>query len=414
MTNSRMRSTVAALVAVVLAVAMAACGNDDSGGGGSSGGDANSNEPIKIGYLASTTGFCSAFAEDEVRGAELAVQTLNAKGGVLGRPLELVVRDDQATPNVAVRQARDLVLNDKIQFLAGTCSSAVGLAVRKSVADPSKVFYAAPVADDAVFDGTGDSGSRVFGTLATTSVEGGTAATFIKAMTDVKKVSFIGEDYSYSQQVFKSFEEGMQGASQQILSKDFATVSDYTPYINKILSNKPDFVYSNLISGDLATFIKQAGPLGLFDQLGEGKLLCFCDLTTLLALGKDSPVGQYAYTYYPEPYIYPGPTMDAMADKYKASTGRVATGAVGDGYNEIWLVAQAIEKAGEADPGKAADALSGAEIDFLQGKVTIRSCDHLPISPIAIGKIAAPNDEFDFPHIENPEIVDTKASYAAC
>jgi branched-chain amino acid transport system substrate-binding protein len=413
MRNSRMRSTVAALAAAVLAVGITACGNDDSGdSGGGGGGDASSSEPIKIGYLASTTGFCSAFAEDEARGAELAVQTLNAQGGVLGRPLELVVRDDQATPNVAVRQARDLVLNDKIQFLGGTCSSAVGLAVRKSVADPSKVFYAAPVADNAVFDGTEESGSRVFGTLATTGAEGATAAKFIEAQ-GVKNLSFIGEDYSYSQQVFKSFEEAGAGGAE-ILSKDHATVSDYTPFINKILSENPEFVYSNLISGDLATFVKQAGSLGLFDKLGEGKFLCFCDLTTMLALGKAAPVGQYAYTYYPEPYLYPGKVMDAMADKYKASTGRVATGAVGDGYNTVWLIAQAIEKAKAVDPGKAADALTGSKVQFLQGEVTIRECDHLPVSPIAVGKIAASNDEFDFPHIENPEFVDTAASYPAC
>jgi ABC-type branched-subunit amino acid transport system substrate-binding protein len=402
-----------ALLLGVLAMVVAACGDDSGDSGGGGGGGDGGGEPIKIGYLASTTGFCSAFAEDEVRGAELAVDTLNAQGGVDGRPIELVVRDDQATPNVAVRQARDLVLNEQIKFLAGTCSSAVGLAVRKSVADPSKVFYAAPVADDAVFEGTGD-GSYVFGTLATTSAEGTTVANYVKSRSDVKKLSFIGEDYSYSQQVFKAFEGAVKDGGPQILSEDYATVSDYAPFINKILSKKPDFVFSNLITSDLATFVKQAKPLGLFDQLGEGNFIGFLDLTTLLSLGKDAPIGQYGYTYYPEPYLYPGKVMDAMAEKYKASTGRVATGAVGDGYNQVWMIAQAIEKAGEADPAKAAEALAGSTIDFVQGKVTIRDCDHLPVTPVAIGKIAAPNDEFDHPHMENPEFVDTKASYPAC
>jgi branched-chain amino acid transport system substrate-binding protein len=412
MKNRRTQRVIATLAVCALATAATACGSSNTNSSANS--PTGGKGAIKIGYLGSLSGFCSAFSQDEVAGARAAVERLNAQGGVLGHPLDLVVRDDQATPNVGVSQARDLVLTQGIRFLAGTCSSAVSLAVRKSVADPSKVFYVAPSGDPSVFAGTGSGGSYVFGTLPVTPVEGATVGAFIKGLPGVKTVSFIGEDYSYSRGVFAAFQQAEKGGSQQIISADFATVGDYTPYINKILSKKPDFVYNDLITGDAATFVKQAGPLGLFNQLGPGGMIGFYDLSTLIAMGKNAPVGQYGYDYYPEPYLYPGKEMNEVASAYKTETGKTATGAFGDGYNQISMIAQAIEKAGAVDPGKAAKALSGATVKFIQGPVTIRPCDHLPVVPLAIGKVASPTKQLPFPHLANPKIIDTKPYYPAC
>jgi ABC-type branched-subunit amino acid transport system substrate-binding protein len=408
---------VAFVAASSLVLASCSSGSDSGSAGGTgaasgtNAGTPTSKAPIPIGYLASTTGFCSDFSQEEVSGARLAVDALNAQGGVLGRPLQLIVRDDQATPDTGVQQARDLVLSKGVKFLAGTCSSAVGLAVRKSVADPSKVLYVAPVADPAVFADAKD--SYVFGSLPTTAAEGATVAAYIKSQPNIKRVAFIGEDYSYSQSVFSNFEKALDGSGVSIISKDFATVSDYTPYINKLLSEKPDFVYNNLIVGDLITFTQQAAPLGLFDKL-KGNYIGFYDLGSLLALGKKVPVGVHGYTYYPEPYLYNTPEIATLADQYKASTGSIATGAVGDGYNQIWMIAQGIAKAGSVDPGKVSAALAGAKINLVQGPTTIRSCDHLPEGPIAIGTIAAADGTTAFPHLADTTITNTATIYPPC
>ena len=114
-----------------------------------------SGAPLKIGYLASLTGFCAGFSQDYVKGAQQAVKTINAEGGVLGHPLQLLVRDDKAEPSVGVSQARDLVLSEHVKFLAGTCTSAVGKSVARLVANPSHVVYTVGVADPTVFTGGG-------------------------------------------------------------------------------------------------------------------------------------------------------------------------------------------------------------------------------------------------------------------
>lgn len=374
-------------------------------------GHAADNSPILIGYLASVTGFCSQWSQEKVAGARLAVEAVNARGGVLNRPVKLIVRDDQATPDVAVRQARDLVLSEQVRLLAGTCSSAVGLAVRKAVADASKVLYIAPVADPAVFEDAAD--SYVFGTVPTTTIEGRVVAEFLMKNPKWKRISFIGEDYSYSRKVFSSFEGHIKNSEKELISSQFGTVSDYTPFINKIMSEKPDFVFSNLIVNDLVSFTVQAGPLGFFKQ-AENNFIGFFDLGSLVSLGDRAPIGVYGYTYYPEPYLYPGPTIDEVAAQYRASTGSVPTGAVGDGYNEISTIVQGIELAKSVEPDKIAAALSGATVQFVQGPVKFRTCDHLPVVPVAIGKVAGPTEALPFPHLEEVQFVDTSAMYPPC
>ena len=83
------------------------------------------------------------------------MKTINAEGGVLGHPLQLIVRDDKAEPNVGVSQARDLVLSEHVKFLAGTCTSAVGKSVTRLVANPSHVVYTVGVGDPTVYTGSG-------------------------------------------------------------------------------------------------------------------------------------------------------------------------------------------------------------------------------------------------------------------
>lgn len=389
------RASSALGLVLALALGTASCGSDSGGDGG-----ANASEPIKIGYLVSATG-CGEFAQDQLAGAQLAVDDLNAAGGLLGRPLKLEVRDDQYTPNVGVQQARDLVLNEHVKYLAGTCSSAVAQAVRQTVVDPAKAFYVAGVTDPSVFENVGDGNSNMFGTLAPGQLEGVAIAQFVKSLPDVKTVAFIGDDYSNPRSVFDAFKQELEGSGIEIVMEDFVAIgtSDYSPYINKILSLKPDFLYNFVAVDGLVTFSKQAKSLGLYDEMGPKSSTSFWDLSTLIAAGSAAPAGQYGETSLPEPYLFPSEEMDAVTDAFTQSTGRVATGAVVDGYNQITMIAQGIERAGVDDPSKAAAKIAGSEVQFLQGGIQIRSCDHLPVVDTQVGVVTAPKGEFDFPHL---------------
>jgi branched-chain amino acid transport system substrate-binding protein len=395
----RVRGMVACCLLTMLALASVGCGSSKS------------KEPalasaasIKIGYLASLTGFCSGFSQDYVKGAQQAVKTINAEGGVLGHPLQLLVRDDKAEPNVGVVQARDLVLSEHVKFLAGTCTSAVGKSVTRLVANPSHVVYVVGVADPTIFSGSG----YAFGTIPTAAVEGANAAAFVRAHPQWKTVAVITEDYSYGYEVTAAFRRGMKGASQKIVSLEYAPsgASSYASYISKLIAEKPDVVYNTLIAEDMITFVKQAYPLGFFNAT---KLFGILDYGTIDPMSRP-PVGAQGYTYYPSASIYNTP-LSKKLDPLGAEVAN--SGAAGDGFNQIELIAQGIEKAHSTESSAVRNALSGATVQMVQGTEKIHACSNLTAVPIAMGPVVGPTKALPFAHFSPIELVDTN-KYFTC
>ena len=393
------RKLLACALVGVLGVAGAGCGSSKSKAT-----TAASGSPIKIGYLASLTGFCAAFSQDYVKGAQQAVKTIDAEGGVMGHPLQLLVRDDKAEPNVGVSQARDLVLSEHVGFLAGTCTSAVGKSVARLVANPSHVVYTVGVADPTVFTG----GGYVFATIPTAAIEGANAAAYVRAHPQWKTVAVISEDYSYGFEVTAAFRKGMKGSPQKIVSQDYVPsgASSYASYISKLVAEKPDVTYSTVIAEDTITFVKQAFPLGLFKAT---QLFGILDYGTIDPMPK-APVGALGYTYYPSASIY----HTALAEKLDPLGTEVAnSGAAGDGFNQIEMIAQGIEKAHSTEPPAVRSALAGATVQMVQGAEKIHSCNNLTAVPIAMGPVVAATKELPFAHFSPIELVDTN-KYFTC
>jgi branched-chain amino acid transport system substrate-binding protein len=386
---------------VVLALAGAGCGSSKSKAAASASGSA----PVKIGYLASLTGFCASFSQDYVKGAEQAVRTINAQGGVLGHRLQLLVRDDKAEPNVGVSQARDLVLGEHVGFLAGTCTSAVGKSVTRLVADPSHIPYVVGVADPTIFTG---SHSYVFGTIPTAAVEGANAAAFVRAHPQWRRVAVLAEDYSYGFEVSAAFRRNMRGSAQQISSHEFAPseAPSYSSYISKLIAEKPDVVYNTLVSEDMVTFVKQAFPLGFFKVT---RLFGPLDYVTLDAMAKP-PLGQPGYGYYPAASMYNTPLAKKLEPLGKAVAN---SGSAGDGFNQIEIIAQGIEKAHSTEPAAVRDALSGATVQMVQGAEKIHACNNLTAVPIAMGPVVGPTAALPIAHFSPLQLVDTN-KYFTC
>jgi branched-chain amino acid transport system substrate-binding protein len=361
--------------------------------------------PVKIGYLASLTGFCSGFSHDYVKGAQQAVKTINAEGGALGHPLQLLVRDDKAEPNVGVTEARDLVLDDHVKFLAGTCTSAVGKSVTRLVANPSHIPYVVGVTDPTIFTG---SNSYVFDTIPTALAEGSIAAVIVRAHPQWKTVAVLGEGSSYGYQVTATFRKAMRGSSQKIVSLQYAPsgAPSYASYIRKLVAEKANVVYSTLIAKDMVTFVKQAFSLGLFKVT---RLFGPLDYVTLNAMSKP-PVGALGYSYYPAASIYHTP----LARKLEQLGPEVAnSGSAGDGFNQIEMIAEGIRHAKSTEPVAMRAALSGAATILVQGTIEIHACDNLAVAPIAVGPVVAATKELPFVHFAPIELLDTD-EYLTC
>jgi branched-chain amino acid transport system substrate-binding protein len=397
----------AGCIVAALALAAAGCGSSSPSNAPLAPG-----APVKIGYLASLTGFCSTFSQEYVKGAELAVRQINARGGVLGHKLQLIVRDDKATPTVGVNQARDLVLSNHVKFLAGTCSSAVGKSVEQLVANPSHVIYVAGVSDPTIFAGGPE--IYAFDTIPTATIEARVAAAYIRAHPQWKRIAVISEDYSYGYQVTAAFKRAMatdhpgSASEQAIISQDYVPSggSDFTPYIDKLIAEHPDAIYSTVITEDTVTLVRQGLPLGLFEKTHFFGVMDYGTIDYM----PQAPVGVEGTTVYPSAAIYHTPFAH---DLESLGTTAANGGAAGDAFNQIQLIAQGIDKAGSTDPTAVREALDESTVQTVQGNVKVHRCNHEIAMPMAMGTVVGPTHAQPFAHFEPLTLIDTN-KYFEC
>jgi len=334
-------------------------------------------EPIKIGLLYSLSGLAAVYTQGTVIGHEIAAEEINAKGGVLGRQIEFVTRDDKLKPGIAVKEFRRMVTRDKVDFVMGVISSGVALAVSQ-VAKEMQALFIDTIAQTSAL--TGEQGHPYVVRTNTNSTIIGRTAALAAAKQDWKTFYFIGPDYEWGHVVNNDFwrflqtkKEGVQKVGElwpKLGERDFSS------HITTMLSAKPDAVFSSLWGGDLIAFIKQANSYGLFDKTkfistGAG------DLDILKPLGAEMPDGLMATFFYAfdMPVAGKEKVNEAFVAKFKEKAGYEPKSGDTIGYVSTYMLAEAIEKAGTTETGKLAATLRGMSFDTLLGPVTIRDFD---------------------------------------
>jgi len=341
---------------------------------------ASAQKPIKVGFPMILSGPGALFGDPASKGALMFVDEINAKGGVLGRKLELLPRDTKGNADEAVRVSRELILKENVDFLVGTLTSAEGPAV-SVVAKENKVVFIAPIPKTDQLTAPDKLHPYVFRVAANTTMEGRSAAEIV-AKWPVTRVATISPDYAYGQDVTKSFVEHLKKVkpSMQIVDQQWPKLGepDYTPFINAQMAKKPQAVFSSLWGGHFVNFAKQAKPLGYFDALkynfiGVGEA---GSPESTKAMGKDYPVGIWGNSYdafywgeTPAHRDYVARLSKYLKDEYPSSWAI-------QGWIGMAFLAEAIKKAGSTDADKVSKALLGLTIDTPIGKQTIREKDH--------------------------------------
>jgi branched-chain amino acid transport system substrate-binding protein len=341
---------------------------------------ASAQKPIKVGFPMILSGPGALFGDPASKGAQMFVDEINAKGGVLGRKLELLPRDTKGNADEAVRVSRELILKENVDFLVGTLTSAEGPAV-SVVAKENKVVFIAPIPKTDQLTAPDKLHPYVFRVAANTTMEGRSAAEIV-AKWPVTRVATISPDYAYGQDVTKSFVEHLKKIkpSMQIVDQQWPKLGepDYTPFINAQMAKKPQAVFSSLWGGHFVNFAKQAKPLGYFDALkynfiGVGEA---GSPESTKAMGKDYPVGIWGNSYdafywgeTPAHRDYVARLSKYLKDEYPSSWAI-------QGWIGMAFLAEAIKKAGSTDADKVSKALLGLTIDTPIGKQTIREKDH--------------------------------------
>jgi branched-chain amino acid transport system substrate-binding protein len=346
------------------------------------GGPAAAQNAIKVGVPMPLSGPAALYGEPAVKGMRLFVEETNASGGVLGKKIELVVRDSKASADEAVRVSREMILKEDVQFLVGTLTSAEGPAV-STIAKENKIILIAPIPKTDQLTAEKNLHPYVFRTAANTTMEGRSVAEIIATWKDVKKVATIAHDYAYGQDVAKAFIDHLKRLRPDIdvVDQQWPKLgeADYTPFINAQMAKKPDAVFSAMWGGHFVTWAKQAKPLGFFDLVqnrvvngGEGG-----SVEATRALGPDYPFGIWANTYDLASYDGQPETHKKYIEKIKGftnedppSTWPVTT------YVAMQFLVEGIKKAGSIDSDKVAKALLDLTIDSPIGKQTLRASDH--------------------------------------
>ena len=338
-------------------------------------------QPIKVGYPMILSGPGALFGEPALKGAQMFVEEINAKGGVLGRKIELIPRDTKGNADEAVRVSRELILKDNVDFLVGTLTSAEGPAV-STIAKENKIVFIAPIPKTDQLTAPANLHPYVFRTASNTTIEGRTAAE-IMAKWPVKKFATIAPDYAYGQDVAKAFVEHIKKIKPdvEIVDQQWPKLgeADYTPFINAQMGKKPEAVFSALWGGHFLTFAKQAKPLKYFDNVnynfiaaGEG-----ASIESTRTMGADYPVGIWGNAY--DAFNWEG-----APPAHKDYIARVAAYTKQDppsswpvtGYVAMQMLTEAIKKANSVESDKVAKALLDLTIDTPIGKQTINGKDH--------------------------------------
>jgi branched-chain amino acid transport system substrate-binding protein len=370
-------------------------------------------DAIKIGFPIPLSGPTAVYGEPILKGAQLAVSEINAKGGVLGKKLELLSRDSKANADEAVRLSRELIIKDSVDFLAGTLTSAEAPAV-STVAKENKIVFIAPTSKSTILTDAQHLHPYIFRVSSNTDVEGDAAASLMAKWKDVKTVATIAPDYAYGRDAIAAFIKALKKDRPdiKIVDQQWPKLgeADFTPFITAQMGKKPDAVMCDVFGGDFVTLSKQATPRGYFKMI-KNRLVDGAEVGTTdeaQALGADYPYGIVSDAYDPVIFVAnEPPEHKAYIEHLKAFTkSKYASGWSIVGYETIYALAEGIKKAGNTKSDDVSKALIGMTWDTPVGKRTFSVKSHETFSPEYWG-VMTKEAAYPFAVIKDPELLPT-------
>jgi branched-chain amino acid transport system substrate-binding protein len=349
---------------------------------------ASAQETIKIGELNSYKSQ-TAFLDPYKKGWEMAIEEINAAGGVLGKKLEVISRDDGSNPGDAVRVADELVTREGVNILAGTFLSNIGLAVTEFAGKKKVFFLAAEPLTDKI---TWENGNKyTFRLRASTYMQ--VAMLLPDALAAKKKRwALVYPNFEYGQAAVAAFRQLMKAKQP-----DVEFVTEQAPPLGKVDAGavvqaiddaKPDAIFNVLFGADLAKLVREGTIRGVFKGKTVVSLLSG-EPEYLDPLKDEAPVG-WIVTGYPWDKIKT-PEYKTFLDAYQKKYNDYPRLGSIVGYVTMKSIAAGVAKAGSTDTEKLVNAFKGLKVDSPFGPFTYRASDHQATMGAFVGKIALEN-----------------------
>jgi branched-chain amino acid transport system substrate-binding protein len=316
-------------------------------------------EPVKIGLDNPLTGTYAALGKNELFGAQLALSQINAKGGILGRPVQLLVEESTSgDAGTAVEKARKLIDRDQANFLVGNINSALAAAIA-NVSYEKGVFHVVPGGHTDPITGT-NCHWNVFRVCNTTQMEANAVAgSLIKNAG--KKWYYITPDYAFGHTLQAGLEKAAASLGGSKVGGDLTPLgtTDFSSYLIKAQAASPDVIIFLVAGDDAVNALKQAVQFGLDKKTHIAGAQQ--ELEVLLGLPPEARIGTWVFEWYWKQSNV-AHLDQFVADIRKVSGGHVPTARTWFGYAGIWTCALAAEQAKSLDAVKMAKAMQGFKL----------------------------------------------------
>lgn len=342
---------------------------------------AQAKEPIKVGCVIPLTGPFGTEAKDQEAGVILAVDEFNAKGGVLGRKVELLVRDDKLKPDESARRAKELIEKDQVHLMIGSLGAHTQLAINEQCKLAKTIFMSISKSNELTM--AKDVSPYTFGEAANPYIVTQALGPWVFENLG-KKWFFLAADYSFGWQLTEGHRKiGKElGFIEAGLINHPLGTADYTSYFPKILAAEPEVLILNNFGKDQLNSVKQINEFGLKKKM---KVVCSVFLFTARLGAGDEPFEDVhgGTTFYWE-LADSIPTAKTFVTNYRKRWGRPPTDYAGYAYSGMRGLLSAVGRAGQMDTKKVILKLEGHEYDHYKGKQWFRAWDHRSMQDIFI------------------------------
>jgi len=344
--------------------------------------------PIKIGYLNPFTGPATLTTSLDLPGVRLAIEEVNAAGGILGRPLVVIPRDDKLSPEHALREAKDLIINEKVFCIFGVTSSGVARALSSYMKEQKKIFVITVAKSEKL---TGEWGHRyVFRSTNNVEMENIAIAKAAKEIFGpLKKIYNLSPDYEGGRAGWRTFFDSYKKLvpDAKLIGETWAKLGtpDYTAFLTAVMNSDAELMFTSFYQTDALTMTKQSIALGL-----DGKIpivgLWWGMYAMCQKFNKDfypkKTIGGSQYSFW----AIDAPESKRFVDHINSKYGVFPEYAVSS-YSFVKTLTKAINKVGALETEKVINALEGVIMESPIGPVEIRACDHQAMWPTYAGII---------------------------
>jgi branched-chain amino acid transport system substrate-binding protein len=341
---------------------------------------------FKVGLDLPLTGVFAREAEDIKVGAIMAVDEWNAKGGVLGRKVELLIRDDTLNPAEGARKVKEMVENEGVKYVAGALSAAVAMAIHNYTKRVGVFYMCTTIPDD--ITKVPDYSKYSFHDMANTYMYTQTLGNYLFDNNLGKKLYVLYADYAFGHNGLENITNLAKKRGAQIIDSARHPLgnSDYSAFFPKILAAKPDILYLVNYGKDQINTLKQAYDFGIHKKMRIATLLT--PETMAKETGARAFEGVYSSTIFYWELEKTIPEAKVFVDKVRKRTGNPPTFETATGYSGVMEVLDGVRRAGTDDVEKVIKVMQGHKYNHYKGVQYWRKCDNQSIQDmwVYVGK----------------------------